>query len=101
MPRSPQSFRAACAGSLRAIPASDPDCWRTPSLEWTLAPWTGFPPKGYSAALPADKFCAPLLGLKILVPRLSAPQEDRPVVLAGSGRCGSTLLQSILNTNAD
>src|SRR5579863_7074459 len=27
--------------------------------------------------------------------------EDRPVVLAGSGRCGSTLLQSILNTNAD
>lgn len=25
---------------------------------------------------------------------------DRPVVLLGSGRCGSTLLQSILNTNA-
>lgn len=27
------------------------------------------------------------------------PVVDRPVVLAGSGRCGSTLLQSILNTN--
>ena len=26
---------------------------------------------------------------------------DRPVVLAGSGRCGSTLLQSVLNTNPD
>ena len=26
---------------------------------------------------------------------------DRPVVLAGSGRCGSTLLQSVLNTNQD
>jgi hypothetical protein len=26
---------------------------------------------------------------------------DRPVVLAGSGRCGSTLLQSILNTNKE
>jgi Sulfotransferase family len=26
---------------------------------------------------------------------------DRPVFIAGSGRCGSTLLQSILNTNPD
>ena len=33
--------------------------------------------------------------------RLSTPLQDRPVVLAGSGRCGSTLLQSILNTNRD
>lgn len=28
-------------------------------------------------------------------------QPDRPVFIAGSGRCGSTLLQSILNTNPD
>lgn len=28
-------------------------------------------------------------------------QPERPVFIAGSGRCGSTLLQSILNTNAD
>jgi Sulfotransferase family len=26
---------------------------------------------------------------------------DRPVLLVGSGRCGSTLLQSVLNTNPD
>jgi hypothetical protein len=31
----------------------------------------------------------------------SAPSVDRPVVLVGSGRCGSTLLQSILNTNPE
>lgn len=31
----------------------------------------------------------------------SASSVDRPVVIAGSGRCGSTLLQSILNTNPD
>ena len=31
----------------------------------------------------------------------SYPAVDRPVVLAGSGRCGSTLVQSILNTNSD
>ena len=34
----------------------------------------------------------------------SPPQAlppDRPVFIAGSGRCGSTLLQSILNTNPD
>jgi hypothetical protein len=29
----------------------------------------------------------------------SSSSIDRPVVLVGSGRCGSTLLQSILNTN--
>jgi hypothetical protein len=29
----------------------------------------------------------------------SESSSDRPVVLVGSGRCGSTLLQSILNTN--
>jgi Sulfotransferase family len=27
--------------------------------------------------------------------------SDRPVLLAGSGRCGSTLLQSVLNTNKE
>jgi hypothetical protein len=38
----------------------------------------------------------------ILFPRSSSgPAGDRPVVVAGSGRCGSTLLQSILNTNPD
>jgi hypothetical protein len=31
----------------------------------------------------------------------SALSVDRPVVLVGSGRCGSTLLQSILNTNPE
>lgn len=31
----------------------------------------------------------------------SAPSGDRPVILVGSGRCGSTLLQSVLNTNPD
>ncbi len=31
----------------------------------------------------------------------SGPPPDRPVFIAGSGRCGSTLLQSILNTNPD
>jgi len=30
-----------------------------------------------------------------------SPTLDRPVFIAGSGRCGSTLLQSILNTNSD
>lgn len=34
-------------------------------------------------------------------PLSSAPPVDRPVVIAGSGRCGSTLLQSILNTNPE
>jgi len=29
------------------------------------------------------------------------PVVDRPVVLAGSGRCGSMLLQSILNTHSN
>lgn len=38
----------------------------------------------------------------ILLPAISSvPNGDRPVVIAGSGRCGSTLLQSILNTNPD
>jgi hypothetical protein len=31
----------------------------------------------------------------------NGPVLDRPVFIAGSGRCGSTLLQSILNTNPD
>ena len=31
----------------------------------------------------------------------SSPAADEPVALVGSGRCGSTLLQSILNTNPD
>jgi hypothetical protein len=31
----------------------------------------------------------------------NGPTLDRPVFIAGSGRCGSTLLQSILNTNSD
>jgi len=34
-----------------------------------------------------------------LLQRAPTPREDHPVVVAGSGRCGSTLLQSILNTN--
>jgi hypothetical protein len=48
----------------------------------------------------SDKGCECLLRLS-LHQRLSSPLEDRPVVLAGSGRCGSTLLQSILNTNPE
>lgn len=31
----------------------------------------------------------------------SASSADHPVIVAGSGRCGSTLLQSILNSNPD
>lgn len=36
-----------------------------------------------------------------MLQRKSPPPEDRPVIIAGSGRCGSTLLQSVLNTNLD
>ncbi|HEX5229788.1 MAG TPA: sulfotransferase [Bryobacteraceae bacterium] len=32
---------------------------------------------------------------------MSALRSERPVLILGSGRCGSTLLQSILNTNPD
>lgn len=39
--------------------------------------------------------------LLLLQKLFSAPSVERPVVIAGSGRCGSTLLQSILNTNPD
>ena len=33
--------------------------------------------------------------------RSSTPSPDRPVVLVGSGRCGSTLLQAVLNSNPE
>jgi hypothetical protein len=39
--------------------------------------------------------------LLLLQQLFSASSVDRPVVIAGSGRCGSTLLQSIVNTNPD
>jgi hypothetical protein len=40
--------------------------------------------------------------MELLLPRqLSVPPADRPVIIAGSGRCGSTLLQSVLNTNRE
>jgi len=43
-----------------------------------------------------------LVTIELLLPqRFSAPPPDRPVIIVGSGRCGSTLLQSVLNSNPE